>query len=84
MDIAGRCSHAIVQLHTASQPGVRNCTIVCEHRPAISIHRFLHKWQVNLHEQFDRRVLRTTKGKVSKPIVLQLLLANKLLHDGKR
>ena len=64
----------IVQLPTASQPEVRSCTIASEHLPAISIHRFLHKWQMNLHEQFDPRALHTTKEKVYKPIVLQSLL----------
>ena len=84
MDIAGRCSHAIVQLRTPGQLAVRSCTIACEHLPAISIHRFLHRRQMNLHEQLDRRALHTTKENVSKPIVLQSLLGDKLLHDGKR
>ena len=49
-----------------SRHSICSCSIVRERHSAISIHRFLHRCQTNLHKKFQRhREFHTTKEKVS-------------------
>ena len=58
---AERCSYAILQLRTLSRLAVRSCIIACEHLSVKAILPFLHRWQINLHEQSWLRTFHTTK-----------------------
>ena len=58
---AERCSYAILQLRTLSRLAVRSCIIACEHLSVKAILPFLHRWQMNLHEQSWLRTFHTTK-----------------------
>ena len=58
---AERCPHAILQLRTLCWLAVRSCSIACEHLSAKAILTFLHRWQMNLHEQSWPRTFHTTK-----------------------
>ena len=46
---------------TLSRLAVRSCIIACEHLSAKAILTFLHRWQMNLHEQSWLRTFHTTK-----------------------
>ena len=49
---------------SVSRHRIRSCSIARERRSAISIYRFLHKCQTNLHEKFQRHEFHTTEEKV--------------------
>ena len=51
----------LLQSRTACQHRVRSCSIACEHLLAKAILTFLHRWQMNLHEQSWPRTFHTTK-----------------------
>ena len=40
---------------------VRSCSIACEHLSAKAMLTFLHRWQMNMHEQSWPRTFHTTK-----------------------
>ena len=51
----------MLQPRTASQHSVRSCSIACEYLSAKAILTFLHRWQMNMHEQSWPRTFHTTK-----------------------
>ena len=48
-------------VRTNKQHRIHSCSIAFEHLSAKSILEFLHRWQMNLHEQSEHRTFHTTK-----------------------